>query len=287
MRRIGPTWALLVMAGLVLLVAATVVSGGIGPGAWWRAAMTNTGYAVVLFVVGLAALAGAWALNGPTERTMREPRALHIPRAPLAALMVVMTAGIGRSVAARSIIVTAALAPLLLRSSGQQATGTIAFFVMVAASSMLGANGFAYDGGSAVWLLGRVDRASLLLARLFTTTLWLLALAAVAALCGALVGAPIPLTQVTALLLTALGAAAAGLAPSIKRPMATNADSFRTQSAPVVSALGTFTRSFGLVVVVLTAPLWVAGLVVGAYTLLAMSHSLRLLRDPLALSSLA
>mgnify|MGYP000414370858 CR=1 FL=1 len=42
---------------------------------------------------------------------------------------------------------------------------------MVAAAAMLGANGFAYDGGAAVWLLGRVDRMTLLIARFATTAI--------------------------------------------------------------------------------------------------------------------
>lgn len=287
MRRIGPTYALLAMAGVVLLLAATVVSGGFGPGAWWRAALTSPVNVLLLVVTGIGALTAAWALNGPTDRTLRNARPLHLPSAPLAALVMVMTAGIGRSVAARSIIITAALAPLLLRSSGQGATTLISFFVMVAAASMLGSNGFAYDGGAAVWLLGRVDRMTLLLARLITTWVWLLVLAAVAAICGALVGAPLTVGLVPGLLVAALGCAAAGLVPSVKRPMSTDADSFRTQSAPVVSALGTFTRAFLVVSVVLAEPLWASALVGGVYTAVALVHTRRLLRDPLALAALA
>ena len=287
MRRIGPTAALFVMAGAVLVLAATVVSGGFGPGAWWRAALTSPVYGLLLVATALAVLIAAWALNGPTDRTLRPARTLHLPQAPLPALVVAMSTGIGRSVASRSIIVTAALAPLLLRSAGQGATTTIAFFVMVAAASMLGANGFAYDGGAAVWLLGRVERGTLLAARLATSTIWLMALAIVAAACGALVGAPIPVARLAGLPLAALGCAAAGLAPSVKRPMSMDADSFRTQAAPVVSAMGTFARAFLLVAVVLAVPLWAATLAVGAYLVLAMAHARALARDPLALAALA
>jgi hypothetical protein len=286
MKRIGPTWALLVIASAVLLAATLLVYGGIGPGAWWLAATDHPAYAALLVASGAAALGGAWVLNRPAERSLRPTSSIHLPRDVLAALTVVMATGIGRSIAARSTIVTAALAPLLIRSTGQEATGAIAFFVMAAAAPVLGANGFAYDGGASVWLLGKVGRWTLLSARLISTSSWVLLLAAVACLSGALVGAPVHLDVLLAMPVVAVAAGAAGLFPSVHRPAATDFDSFRAQSAPVSSAIGTLARASLLTVAALYLPIWGAAIAVGLYAGIALLHSHRELRDPVALATL-
>ena len=287
MRKVGPTWALLLVAGLVLLMATVVVSSSLGPGHWLSAAVTTSAYVIPILFTGALALWGAWLLNRPNDRALRAPRSIRLPRPPILALSVVMGAGIGRSVAARSTVITAALAPLLVRGAGSNATTAIAFFVMAAAAAVLGANGFAYDGGAAVWLLGKVSHRGLVLARLAAGTTWILALALVATVSGFLTGAPIVAAAMPSLVLVAIGAAAAGLAPSIKRPMATDFDSFRAQAAPVVSAVGTLARAAALTVAVLTLPFWGALAIVGLYTAVAFTHGLRLLRDPVALAGLA
>jgi hypothetical protein len=287
MRKVGPTWALLIVAGLVLLIAAVVVSSAIGPGQWLSAAMTSSAYVIPILLTGALALWGAWRLNRPNDRALKAPRSIRVPRQPVLAVTTVMAAGIGRSVAARSTVITAALAPLLVRGAGSGATTAIAFFVMAAASAVLGANGFAYDGGAAVWLLGKVGHRELVVARLIATATWILTLALVATISGFLTGAPIIAVQLPALVLVAIGAAAAGLVPSIKRPMATDFDSFRTQAAPVESAVGTLARGAVLTVSVIMLPFWSAVLIVAVYTGIAVWHSLRLLRDPVALSALA
>ncbi len=135
-----------------------------------------------------------------------------------------MLAGVSRSVMARSTIITAVLTPLLVRSAGTEVTASIAFFVTAAAAAVLGANGFAYDGGAAVWLLGKARRWQLLAARLITTATWALLLALVAAGSAALIGAAPPLDLLPQLVLVAIAAAAAGLVPSVRRP---NADRLR------------------------------------------------------------
>jgi hypothetical protein len=286
MRRIGPTWTLLVVAGLVLLTATWLVSRGWGPGAWWQASTSQSGYLVALVATGGGALVLAWWLNRPLDRTLRPSRSVPLPRGPFGALVVVMVTGIGRSVVARSTVITAALAPLLVRSAGEAATAAIALFVMAAASPVLGANGYAYDGGAAVWLLGKTSRRSLVLARLVTTSCWLMVLATVASVVGALVGAPVAVDVLPLLPLVAVGSAAAGLVPSVRRPMPVDADSFRAQAAPVVSATGALSRSCVLTVIAVTVPLWLASLLVGAYVVVAVLHALRQMRDPVALTSL-
>jgi hypothetical protein len=287
MRRVGPTWALIIIAGLVLVAAAVVVSSSFGPGRWWSAAVTTSAYIVPILATGALALWGAWRLNRPNDRALKAPRSIRLPRQPVLALAIAMAAGIGRSVAARSTVITAALAPLLVRGAGSDATTAIAFFVAAAASAVLGANGFAYDGGAAVWLLGKIGHWSLVAARLVATATWILALALVATISGFLTGAPLVVTALPSLALVAIGAAAAGLVPSIKRPMATDFDSFRTQAAPVVSAVGTLGRSALLTVGVLARPGWIAVALVAGYTLIAVVHAHRLLADPVPLASLA
>jgi hypothetical protein len=69
--------------------------------------------------------------------------------------------------------------------------------------------------------------------------------------------------------------------------MSTDFDSFRTQTAPVVSAMGTLARSSALTVGALVLPLWASLAVIALYAILAVVHSLRLLRDPVALAGLA
>jgi hypothetical protein len=249
--------------------------------------VTSPAYIVPILLTGVLALWGAWVLNRPNDRSLRAPRSVHLPRSPGVAVWIVMTVGIGRSVAARSTVITAALAPLLVRGAGTDATTAIVFFVMAAAAAVLGANGFAYDGGSAVWLLGKVSHRALVLARLAATGGWTLVLAVVAGVSGLLVGAPVSVSAVPALILVAVATGAAGLVPSIKRPMSTDFDSFRTQTAPVVSAMGTLARSSALTVGALVLPLWASLAVVALYAILAVVHSLRLLRDPVALAGLA
>jgi len=285
--RIGPTLALASVAGIVLLSATLLVSSGIGPGAWWEAATTQSAYALLLVLTGAAALWGAWALNQPSERSIRAARAVHLPRGTLPALVVVMSTGVGRSVAARSTVVTAAIAPLLVRTAGQEATASIVFFVMAAAAAVLGANGFAYDGGAAVWLLGRTGPWRILVARFLTTSGWVLALAVTASISGALAGAPLPVTIIPDLVLVALATAASGLYPSVRRPAAADFDSFRAQPAPVASSIGTLLRAVALTVAVLALPLAAGAAIVGAYSAVALLHSRWEMRDPVALASLA
>ncbi|MCX6432746.1 MAG: hypothetical protein NTX29_08130, partial [Actinobacteria bacterium] len=285
--RVGPTIALVSVAGVVLLTATVLAASGVGPGAWWLAATTQPIYLVVLMLTGLLALLGGWALNRPAEQVVRPGRTIRVPRAPFAALLVVMLAGVSRSVMARSMLVTAVLTPLLVRSGGQVVTASIAFFVTAAAAAVLGANGFAYDGGAAVWLLGKASRWQLLTARVITTAIWSFLLALVAVASAALVGAAPPLDLVPQLVLVAIAAAAAGLVPSVRRPATTDFDSFRAQPAPVASAIGTLSRSVGMTVLVLAVPLPWAFLAVAAYLAIAMLHARRILRDPLELASLA
>lgn len=285
--RIGPTAALITVSAAILLSATVVAASGIGPGAWWLAATTAPAYDVLLVVTGLLALVGAWALNRPAEQVVRTGRTIAIPRAPFAAVLVTMLAGVSRSVMARSTIVTAVLTPLLVRSAGQEVTASIAFFVTAAAAAVLGANGFAYDGGAPVWLLGKAPRLHLLLARLITTFLWALLLSLVAVGSAALVGAAPPVTMAPQLVLTALAAAAAGLVPSTTRPTATDFNSFRAQPAPVASAIGTLSRSVALTTVVLFAPLALSSAVVILYVVIALLHARWVLRDPVAMAALA
>jgi len=285
--RVGPTAALVTVAGAILLAATVLAGSGLGPGAWWLAAIEEPGYVAVLLVTGVLALVGAWALNRPADQVVRPGRTMRIPRDPFAAAVAVMLAGVSRSVMARSTIVTAVLAPLLVRSAGQPVTASVAFFVTAAAAAVLGANGFAYDGGANVWLLGKSSRWHLLLARLATTTVWALLLAVVAAGSAALVGAAPPLRLLPQLVLVAIGAAAAGLVPSVRRPATSDFNSFRAQPAPVASAMGTLTRSVLLTVAVLAVDLPVAVVIVAAYTLLALLHARGAVRDPVALASLA
>ena len=285
--RIGPTAALITVSAVILASATVLAASGIGPGAWWLAATTAPVYNLVLVVTGLLALLGAWALNRPAEQVVRPGRTLRIPSHAFAAVLVTTLAGVSRSVMARSTIVTAVLTPLLVRSAGQEVTTSIAFFVTAAAAAVLGANGFAYDGGAPVWLLGKVARLHLLAARLITTFLWAFALALVAAGSAALVGAAPSVTLLPQLVLAALGAAAAGLVPSTTRPTTTDFNSFRAQPAPVASAIGTLFRSVALTTVVLFAPLPLAAIVVLAYTAIAVTHARWVLRDPVALAALA
>ncbi len=284
--RIGPTAALVVVAGIVLLSATVLASSGVGPGAWWLAATEQPAYALLLVLTGFAALVGAWALNRPAEQVVRPGRTVRIPRRSFAALLVVMLVGVSRSVMARSTLITAVLTPLLVRSAGQEVTASIAFFVTAAAAAVLGANGFAYDGGAAVWLLGKAGRLQLLAARLITTTMWAFLLSLVAATSAALIGAAPPLRLLPQLVLVAIAAAAAGLVPSVARPAPTDFNSFRAQPAPVASAMGTLARSVALTVLVLALPLPAATAAIAAYTAFALWHAWRIMRDPVALAAL-
>ena len=284
--RIGPTAALVVVAGIVLLSATVLASSGVGPGAWWLAATEQPAYALLLVVTGMAALVGAWLLNRPAEQVVRPGRTVRIPRRSFAALLVVMLVGVSRSVMARSTLITAILTPLLVRSAGQEVTASIAFFVTAAAAAVLGANGFAYDGGAAVWLLGKAGRLQLLAARLITTTIWAFMLSLVAATSAALVGAAPPMRLLPQLVLVAVAAAAAGLVPSVRRPTPTDFNSFRAQPAPVASAMGTLARSVALTVLVLALPLPAATAAIAAYTAFALWHAWRIMRDPVALAAL-
>lgn len=284
--RIGPTAALVTVAGIVLLSATVLASSGVGPGAWWLAATERPAYVLLLVLTGLAALVGAWLLNRPAEQVVRPGRTVRIPRRSFAALLVVMLAGVSRSVMARSTLITAVLTPLLVRSAGQEVTASIAFFVTAAAAAVLGANGFAYDGGAAVWLLGKAGRLQLLAARLITTAVWAFVLSLVAATSAALVGAAPPLRLLPQLVLVAIAAAAAGLVPSVRRPTATDFNSFRAQPAPVASAMGTLMRSVVLTVIVLALPLPAAAAAIAFYTGFALWHAGRVMRDPVALAAL-
>lgn len=284
--RIGPTAALVTVAGIVLLSATVRASSGVGPGAWWLAATEQPAYVLLLVLTGLAALVGAWLLNRPAEQVVRPGRTVRIPRRSFAALLVVMLAGVSRSVMARSTLITAVLTPLLVRSAGQEVTASIAFFVTAAAAAVLGANGFAYDGGAAVWLLGKAGRLQLLAARLITTAVWAFVLSLVAATSAALVGAAPPLRLLPQLVLVAIAAAAAGLVPSVRRPTATDFNSFRAQPAPVASAMGTLMRSVVLTVIVLALPLPAAAAAIAFYTGFALWHAGRVMRDPVALAAL-
>lgn len=285
--RVGPTAALMIVALAVLLSATVLASSGLGPGAWWESATTSPGWALVLVVTGLLALVAGWALNRPAEQVVRPGRTVRIPRQAFAAVLVAMLAGVSRSVMARSTIVTAVLTPLLVRSAGQEVTASIAFFVTAAAAAVLGANGFAYDGGAAVWLLGKSGRLPLVIARFLTTATWALLLAIVAAGSAALVGAAPPMRLLPQLLLVAIGAAAAGLVPSVTRPAATDYNSFRAQPAPVASAMGTLARSVALTTVVLAVPLPLATAIVLGYLAVAVTHATWSMRDPVALAALA
>jgi hypothetical protein len=285
--RVGPTVALISVAGVILLTATVLAASGIGPGAWWLAATTQPVYLVVLVGTAVLALVASAVLNRPAEQVVGPAHTVTLPRAPFLALLVVMLAGVSRSVMARSTIVTAVLTPLLVRSGGQVVTASIAFFVTAAAAAVLGANGFAYDGGAPVWLLGKASRWQLLGARIITTTLWAFALALIAAASAALVGAAPPLDLLPELGLVAIAAAAAGLVPSVSRPATTDFNSFRAQPAPVASALGTLTRSVAMTVIVLAVPLPAAVAAVAAYTGFALVHARWILRDPVQLAALA
>jgi hypothetical protein len=285
-QRIGPTGALLGMAGVVLLSATVLASSGIGPGAWWLAAIDDPVYDLLLFGTGLAALGGAWALNRPAEQEARQTRTITIPQHPFLAVLAAMIAGIGRSVMARSTLITAMLAPMLVRSAGQEVSSSVAFFVTAAAAAVLGANGFAYDGGAAVWLLGKIDRWSIITTRWLATMSWALLIAVVAAVSSWLVGAPPPLGLVPELILVIVAAASSGLVPSVRRPANTDFNSFRAQPAPVASAMGTLARSVLLTVLVLALPLPVGAVLVGCYSAIALLHAHLSLRDPVALAAL-
>ncbi len=242
------------MAGVVLLSATVLAASGIGPGAWWLAAIESPAYDLLLVATGLAALVGAWALNRPAEQVARQTRTITIPRHPFLAVLVAMIAGIGRSVMARSTLITAMLAPMLVRSAGQEVSSSVTFFVTAAAAAVLGANGFAYDGGASVWLLGKTARWSLVTARWLATMTWALLLALVAAVSSWLVGAPPSLELVPELILVVVASASSGLVPSVRRPATTDFNSFRAQPAPVASAMGTLARSVLLTVAGSRAP---------------------------------
>lgn len=284
--RLGPTWALATVASLVMLLATVLVTSGLGPGAWWLKATTQPVYDAVLVLTGLLALWGSWALNQPSERSIRPARPVPFPRAVLPALTIAMATGVGRSVAARSTVVTAVIAPLLGRSAGVEVTQSVVFFVMAAAAAVLGANGFAYDGGSAVWLLGKVGPWTMLVARLIATTAWVLALAVIASLTGALVGAPLEPSTIPAVVLVAVAVALSGLYPSVHRPASTDFDSFRAQPAPVASSIGTLTRAVVLTLAILTLPLGAGAAIVAAYAVVALIHARWEMRDPIALAAL-
>ncbi len=285
--RIGPTPALVVVAGVIVLAATALAGTGLGPGAWWLAATSQPVYLAALVSTGLLALIGAWVLNRPAEQVVRPGRTVRFPHHALLAAVVAMFSGVSRSVMARSTLVTAVLAPLLVRSAGAPVTASIAFFVTAAAAAVLGANGFAYDGGANVWMLGKSPRWHLLLARLTTTAVWALLLSFVAAGTAALLGAAPPLRLLPQAVLVAAGAAAAGLVPSVRRPVSADFNSFRAQPAPVASAMGTLTRAVVLTVAVLATPLPVAVAIVAGYTAFAFVHARLALRDPVPLASLA
>lgn len=285
--RIGPTAALVIVSTLVLLTATVLAASGMGPGAWWQAAVDQPVYIIALLGTGVLALAGAWLLNRPAEQVVPPTRTVRIPGRTWPALVLVMLAGVSRSVMARSTVVTAVLTPLLVRSAGAEVTASIAFFVTAAAAAVLGANGYAYDGGAGVWLLGKASRMSLLTARLMTTTIWAFLLSLVAAGSAALVGAGPPLRLLPQLLVVAVAAAAAGLVPSVTRPVASDFNSFRAQPAPVASAMGTLARSIALTVAVLALPLALGAALVTAYVLVALLHARWAMRDPVALAALA
>lgn len=285
-RRVGPTMALGIIAGIVLLAATVLAASGLGPGSWWQTATQQPVYAALLVATGVLALVGAWALNRPAELVLRPGRTVPIPRNRFAAVLVAFGLDVNRSVMARSMIVTAVLTPLLVRTAGTEVTASIAFFVTAAAAAVLGANGYAYDGGAAVWLLGKTSRWHLLVARVLVTAAWALALAFVAAASAALAGAAPPIDLLPQLVLTAFAAALAGLVPSVRRPTPTDFDSFRAQPAPVSSAMGTLGRSVLLTVAVLAVPLpWAVALVV-AYAVVVGVHARSILRDPVALAAL-
>ncbi len=284
--RIGPTAALVIVSVLVLISATVLAATGIGPGAWWMAATEDPVYNLLLIVGGAVALVGAWALNRPAELVVRPARPVRIPRRDFPAVLVTMLVGVNRSVMARSTLITAILTPLLVRSAGAEVTASIAFFVTAAAAAVIGANGFAYDGGAAVWLLGKVPRLQLLGARLLTTAAWALLLSVIAALVATMVGAAPARELLPQLLLVALGAGAAGLVPSVRRPTSTDFNSFRSQPAPVASAIGTLSRAVALTVIVLYVPFPWSAAVVALYVAFAVAHAHRLLRDPVPLAAL-
>ena len=285
-RRIGATTALLAMAALILITATVLATSGIGPGAWWLFATAQPAYDLLLLGSGVLALVAARWLNRPAEVVVRPARPLAVPRSTLGAVTLAMWVGVSRSIMARSTLITAVLAPLLVRSSGQLVTQTIAFFVTAAAAAIVGANGFAYDGGAPVWLLGKASHGTLLVGRLVTTGLWALVLAVVAAISSALVGARMTWAMAPSLLLVVVAAAAAGLVPSVHRPTPTDYNSFRSQPAPVASAVGTLARAMALTTVVIMCPLPIAAVVVGCYTAFALLHAYRSMRDPVPLAAL-
>lgn len=284
--RLGPTSALIIVSALILLSATVLAATGVGPGAWWLSATSEPAFDLLLVAAGILALVAAWALNRPAELIVRPARPVRIPGNDFAAVLVTMLVGVSRSVMARSTIITAVLTPLLVASAGAEVTGAIAFFVTAAAAAVLGANGFAYDGGAAVWLLGKTPHWQLLVARLITTGIWAFLLSVIAALVAALVGVPPGPALVPQLVIVSLGAAAAGLVPSVRRATPTDFNSFRSQPAPVASAIGTLSRSVVMTVVVLYTPLPIAAVIVLAYAALALLHAGRAMRDPVALAAL-
>lgn len=285
-KRVGATVALVIVAVLVLLSATVLARSGIGPGAWWLSGVEQPAYDVLLVVTGLLALLAARYLNRPAEIIVRPGRSVRLPRAAFGAVFVTMLVGVSRSIMARSTIITAVLTPLLVRSAGQLVTASIPLFITAAAAAVIGANGFAYDGGGPVWLLGKASRWTLVVARLLTTFVWALVLAVVAAVSAALVGAALPASLLPGLVLVAFGAAASGLVPSVRRPTPTDYNSFRSQPAPVASAMGTLARSMVLATAVLFLPLGVAAAIVVAYSLLALLHAHWAMRDPVPLAAL-
>ena len=76
------------------------------------------------------------------------------------------------------------------------------------------------------------------------------------------------------------------LVPSVHRPTPTDYNSFRSQPAPVASAVGTLARAMALTTVVIMCPLPIAAVVVGCYTAFALLHAYRSMRDPVPLAAL-
>ena len=284
--RVGPTVALIVVSILVLVSATVLAATGVGPGAWWLSATDQPAYNLLLVASGLLALVGAWALNRPAELVVRPSRPVRIPERDFTAVLITMMAGVSRSVMARSTIITAVLTPLLVRSAGAEVTASIAFFVTAAAAAVIGANGFAYDGGAAVWLLGKAAHTRLVAARLITTTVWALLLSVIAASVAALLGAAPEARLLPQMAVASVGAAAAGLVPSIRRATPTDFNSFRAQPAPVASAIGTLARAVALTVVVLYVPFPYSTLIVVLYVALAFVRANRFLQDPVPLAAL-
>jgi hypothetical protein len=286
-RRIGATAALLLIAAVVVVTATVLARTGIGPGAWWLAATQQPAYDLLLLGSAVLALLAARWLNRPAEVVVRPARPIRVPRHTFAAVTMAMCIGVTRSIMARSTLITAVIAPLLVRSSGEFVTQTIALFITAAAAAIVGANGFAYDGGAPVWALGKASHWTLLGARMLATGMWALVLAVVAGITARLMGAEIAWTMAPMVVLVVISAAAAGLVPSVRRPTPTDYNSFRSQPAPVSSAVGTLARAMALTTVVITCPLPIASAVVLAYTGFALVHAHRAMRDPVPLAALA